>query len=452
MGYNETFEAHDVMEPPPKINRRLVLLIIGIVLLAGGLFVTACTGANKGQTPTALPAGNLNPNEALLAFAQCMRENGVTEFPDPKDGGINLLGTGVDLNSPVTKAARKVCESLLPQSSDGVPDEKFVPGDSAWEKVVPGGDTRCADGSEFVFWVRPADPDKVVLFLEGGGACWDAEMCAFIDESTMYDWNVTGGDDPVFKNGIFDLSNPDNPFAGYSFVYVPYCTGDVHLGDITREYSPDLKVEHNGFVNGATALANLTETYPDAGQVVVIGLSAGSVAAPVYAGLVSDALPDAQITVLADSSGAYPDDPDLNAEILGMWDAYETMPDWEVNEGLTAQDWGFNRFWIQAGSHDPAITMARFDHAFDAVQAKRLIMTGLDTTNLLATIDSNEAAIEDAGVVQHSYTAPGSDHGILNREEFYTMEVNGVTLVDWIEALVAGEPLDDVHCDECGSS
>jgi hypothetical protein len=29
------------------------------------------------------------------------------------------------------------------------------------------------------------------------------------------------------------------------------------------------------------------------------------------------------------------------------------------------------------------------------------------------------------------------------------MEVNGVRLVDWVEALLAGEPLDDVHCDEC---
>jgi hypothetical protein len=52
-------------------------------------------------------------------------------------------------------------------------------------------------------------------------------------------------------------------------------------------------------------------------------------------------------------------------------------------------------------------------------------------------------------VVQHSYTAPGDDHGILGDRTFYTMEVNGVTLVDWVEALIAGEPLDDVHCDDC---
>jgi hypothetical protein len=34
-------------------------------------------------------------------------------------------------------------------------------------------------------------------------------------------------------------------------------------------------------------------------------------------------------------------------------------------------------------------------------------------------------------------------------ETFYTMEVNGITLVNWVEALIAAEPLGDVHCDEC---
>jgi hypothetical protein len=46
-------------------------------------------------------------------------------------------------------------------------------------KVAPAGDCACADGSEFAFWERRADPTKVVVFLDGGGACFDAETCAF---------------------------------------------------------------------------------------------------------------------------------------------------------------------------------------------------------------------------------------------------------------------------------
>jgi len=415
------------------------------------LAMVGCASATAPAEPTASVSTSLSgsvapgDSEALLAFSQCMRDNGVRDFPDPKDGGISLRGSGVDTDSSAFKAAEKACESLVPQASAGSEDDQE---DDQWRKVVPGGDCACADGSEFAFWERPADPAKVVFWLDGGGACWDAAICAFTDEET-YDWNVGPEDGPAVEGGIFDLSDLANPFAEYSFVYVPYCTGDVHLGDRTREYSPELTVEHRGFVNGTTALAHLVEKYPHADQVVVIGESAGSVASPVYAGLMSDALPDAQITVLADSSGAYPDDPDINTEILGQWGTFETMPDWEVNEGLTARDWGIPRFWVQAGLHAPDIVMARFDYAYDEEQAANLELTGADTPDIGASIDANEAAIEDAGVVQHSYTAPGNDHGVFGDGTFYTMEVNAVPLVDWVEALIAGEPLDDVYCEEC---
>jgi Pectinacetylesterase len=325
-------------------------------------------------------------------------------------------------------------------------------GESEWEKVVPGGDCLCADGSEFAFWERRADPTKVVFFLDGGGACFDAETCVFTGGPAggeeNYDWSVYG-DDPSTDGGIFDFARADNPFADYSFILVPSCTGDAHLGDVTREYSPELTVEHNGFVNGTTALSYLAEHYPDVTQVVVVGKTVGSVAAPIYGGLAADLLPDAQVTVFGGQSGHIPDDPDRNAEILGQWGAYDNMPDWEVNEGLTARDWGLTRFWIQAGLHDPDIVLARFDFAYDASAVESAELEGQDPSTLLATIDANEAAIEAAGVVLHSYTAPGVDHGIFEWPKFYEIEVNGVTLVDWVDALIAGEPLDDVHCDQC---
>jgi len=55
-------------------------------------------------------------------------------------------------------------------------------------------------------------------------------------------------------------------------------------------------------------------------------------------------------------------------------------------------------------------------------------------------------------VVLHSYTAPGKGHGILEWPKFYKIEVNGVRLVDWVQALIAGRPLADVHCDDCKAS
>ena len=191
------------------------------------------------------------------------------------------------------------------------PASTTAPADQKWRKVVPGGDCECADGSEFAFWEHRADATKVVFFLDGGGACHEATTCAFTGLGAggeeNYDWKIT--DDPAGEGGIFDFARADNPFRDYSFIYVPSCTGDAHLGDVTREYSPELTVEHNGFVNGTAALSYLAEHYPAAAQVVVVGKSVGSISAPIYGGLASDLLPDAQVTVLGGQSGHIPDDP-----------------------------------------------------------------------------------------------------------------------------------------------
>jgi hypothetical protein len=69
-------------------------------------------------------------------------------------------------------------------------------------------------------------------------------------------------------------------------------------------------------------------------------------------------------------------------------------------------------------------------------------LTGADPSKLVT-------AIEAAGVIQHSYTAPGMEHGIFEYDRFYEIEVNSVRLDDWVKALLASEPLDDVHCNKC---
>jgi hypothetical protein len=326
------------------------------------------------------------------------------------------------------------------------------PTELEWTRIVPEGDARCADGSEFAFWEWRADPDRVVFFLNGGGVCWDAATCAFTGEqgeSDVYDWSIRGTE-PENRSGMFDITRADNPFAEYSFVYVSPCTGDAHLGNVAQEYSTELTVEHRGYVNGTAALTYLAEQYPDATQVVVVGKTAGSVAAPIYAGLVSDLLPDTQVTVFGAQSGAWPDDPDFNSEILeGSWGAYSAVPAWATS-GLTVPEWGVPTLWIQAWRHQPDLLLARFDFAYDPHAASEITeWTGRSDADLLAVIDENEATIEEAGVTLHSYTAPGADHQIFEPDKFYDISVEGVRLVDWIDALVAGEPMDDVHCEEC---
>ena len=77
-----------------------------LVLGACGSASTYSTSGSAGPSP--------NVTHAFVAFSQCMRTNGVTNFPDPKGGGGIQLGAGVNPSSPAFRSARSKCEHLLP--------------------------------------------------------------------------------------------------------------------------------------------------------------------------------------------------------------------------------------------------------------------------------------------------------------------------------------------------
>ncbi len=317
-----------------------------------------------------------------------------------------------------------------------------------WTRHVPGGDCQCAGGTEFSFWEHRGDATKVVLFFQGGGVCFNAETCD--PASGAYKPAVVPGDNPAGRGGIFDLADERNPLAGHSFIYVPYCTGDMHLGDATTTYIPGRTVHHAGAVNAAAAIAHLAARYPDATDVLVAGESAGAVPAPLYAGDVSDVLPDAAIVVLADGSGAYADIPAVNALLSSTWGALNALPAWSENPAETPEAWSFPGLFVRAGRHDPTITFARHDYAYDAMQAfVASSLAGSQDDELVVQIDSNEQQIEAAGVDLLSYIAPGTGHTVLSRDMFYSEVVSGVRFRDWVADLVAGVPVADVHCTDC---
>ena len=48
---------------------------------------------------------------------------------------------------------------------------------TGWNVLRPGGETKCAKGGEYAFSVRPGASDKLLVWFEGGGACWRGEQC-----------------------------------------------------------------------------------------------------------------------------------------------------------------------------------------------------------------------------------------------------------------------------------
>lgn len=70
---------------------------------------TACQALRPQTTGGAGGAGGVSQQQ-LLAFAQCMRVNGVPKFPDPAPNGAISIG-GVDTSSPQFQQALQTCEA-----------------------------------------------------------------------------------------------------------------------------------------------------------------------------------------------------------------------------------------------------------------------------------------------------------------------------------------------------
>lgn len=96
------------------------------------LSVAACASGSKsptvpsigtGPTTTAAQAGASSsggdtPLAEGLAYAQCMRNHGVPNFPDPvatPSGGYGFRTTGIDPQSAAFQGAVQACRSLSPQ-------------------------------------------------------------------------------------------------------------------------------------------------------------------------------------------------------------------------------------------------------------------------------------------------------------------------------------------------
>jgi hypothetical protein len=84
---------------------------------------TACQQYREAE-PSTTPAQRAQLQGDLLAFAQCMRSHGVSNFPDPNpdpnsQGDFNFAGTGINQDSP-TAAQRGAVSTCLPTAHGAV--------------------------------------------------------------------------------------------------------------------------------------------------------------------------------------------------------------------------------------------------------------------------------------------------------------------------------------------
>ncbi|AKV03136.1 hypothetical protein AKJ09_09799 [Labilithrix luteola] len=217
----------------------------------------------------------------------------------------------------------------VPGDATGAPITEGVANQWTW---VDFPDSSCANGKPTGIGINVGTSKRVVLFFEGGGACWNQLTCYSAGTAT-YIQSGFGKDEFVAEkksfdgNTIFDRTSATNPFKDDSIVYIPYCTGDVHAGDKEQDYG-GIKTKHFGRRNVAAFLNRIAPTFPDASRVFVTGSSAGGFGTMVNYWRVAKAFGSAVRVDLVDDSGPpFPNDQiGYLSDWADAWDLFGALP------------------------------------------------------------------------------------------------------------------------------
>ena len=201
-------------------------------------------------------------------------------------------------------------------------------GENTWIWVPVAG-TQCMNGNTTGMGVnyRPRST-KLMIYLEGGGACFNASTCRDVAHQHGFGpRDLRSFAVQLGAAGVFNRSDGDNPLAEYSFVFIPYCTGDVFAGANPNGFGGRNQVGYN---NMGVYVDELVRTFgPLVDHVVLAGSSAGGLGAIYNFDRVQTAFGKTPVTLLADSGPLLSDaflTPCLQKQVREPWGLSKTLP------------------------------------------------------------------------------------------------------------------------------
>ncbi len=337
-----------------------------------------------------------------------------------------------------------------------------------WSVLEPGGDTICLYGDPFRFFVRPAESEKLMIYFQGGGACWDGFTCGARGQfASQFDVS-TDFSDETGGQGIFNLDNPDNPIADYNIVFVPVCTGDIHTGDAVVTYDvpkealgvdfDQITVNFKGFVNAQAVLEWTYENFMAPEQVFVAGCSAGGYGATHNGPYIMQHYADTPVVHFSDAAAGVIA---RGWTGLGEWNIDATIPRFLPGlEETTAASYRVNSLYQGMAKLFPNNTLSQYNSFLDGVQI--FFYAFQEGVNIALEENADQAAVFggrwasamrssivglDATIPNFDYyMAGGGLHCITESANFFTYTVDGVRFVDWLAGLLDGTS-GDVACD-----
>lgn len=362
----------------------------------------------------------------------------------------------IDLTGPIeTTLPDGTTRTLMPSCTGGpqlVPDVPFpVPADT-----------------QYYFFVQAGNPNKILIGLDGGGACWDAATCIGSPLTGNSTYTVALDETPARladSEGFFDSSNPDNPFHNYTKIFVPYCSGDVHWGSTTTVYDfggLQWPIHHRGLDNVLGVLDWLQKNgrrhyridFARARDVTVTGASAGGYGANVAFAYVAELTPRARHSLISDAAiGVLTDDFyrtaifDPASPDSASWGVEGSLPSWVPGfDTILAQGAAFPNGFVPSvfaalAAYKPDAKMASLTTNLDLVQVFFYsLMKGeppaavagewyfwmTQLTAAAASLPNYRFFIED-----------GTFHTFIGGDATtYGVGANGISLAEWVRAMI----------------
>ena len=335
--------------------------------------------------------------------------------------------------------------------------------------LCKGTPLSCSPGdTKFYFCVKGGTANNLLIFFNGGGACWDSMNCLYIPTySKEINTTVEGLNQ---ADGIFDMNHSANPFKDWSFVFIPYCTGDMHWGSNDKAYPDNLNlyggepftIHHRGFDNFLVVLKWMTGNFKKPDNIFVTGSSAGSYGAILGFPYIQKVYPSSKVNMLGDAgSGVISED--FKTESINNWGFQSNLPVWISGFDRPFSEYTIADMYKMMADYYSDSNLAQYTTAWDSVQTFFYnIMLNIDEPAKWFQLDSVECdwhhqmidSFNDAAEATNYryYIGEGSDHTLLGSDKFYKEESAGVPFVEWVNSMIGnqdGIPRENAACPDC---
>jgi hypothetical protein len=312
----------------------------------------------------------------------------------------------------------------------------------------------CLEGDPYRVSVRDTGSEDLVIFLQGGGACW-SDFCLAITKA---------------KGGVpsVDVLNAElgvSVVADWNVVYLPYCDASFFSGDAEHDDDGDGTIDryHHGLQNLSAALDIARRRFKKPRRVLLAGSSGGAYGTLLGTALVRHVYPDAELSVFADSGAglAHRGDPAFLEKIFDEFNLTRFVPPDCAGCLADGHATGLIAWYLE---RDPDVRIGLFSSWYDGVLSHTFLQEpGEDyRDDLMAQTDPIQAAYPDrfrrfiidgkvhttllgdvSGIIGTDFSAirlpPGLDFSAIAIGEMATTSIGDVLFADWFNALIEGD-------------